>query len=247
MDLKGKAAIVTGAARNLGRGFSQMLARHGADVLVHFNSARSRADAEETARLVREYGAKAELVQADLADPAAAASLVQTAVTRFGRLDILVNNAGIIIKKSFTEITDEEFDRIFAINARAPFVLMRAAASQMREGGSIINIATSILACSFPFYSVYAGSKAPLEHFTRSLAKELAARRINVNTVAPGALDTGFFYGGETAESAAAIKQFTGGLGTPDDIVPTVEFLLSPGARWLTGQIVFVNGGFATR
>jgi len=247
MNRNRRTAIVTGASRNLGRAFAHMLARQGIDVLVHFNAPSSQADAEETARLVRAEGAEAELAQADLTDRAAAASLIDTAVARFGQLDVLINSAGVIVKKPFAEISDAEFDHSFAVNARAPFILMRGAASHMQEGGSIINVATSVLACSFPFYAVYAGSKAPLEQFTRALAKELASRRINVNTIAPGALDTPFFYGAETDESVAAIKQFTGGLGHPEDVVPTVEFLITPGARWLTGQTMFVNGGFATR
>lgn len=106
---------------------------------------------------------------------------------------------------------------------------------------------TSILACSFPFYSVYAASKATLEHFSRGLAKELAGRRITVNSIAPGALDTPFFYGGETKESADMIKQFTGGLGAVTDVVPLVEYLVSPGAGWMSGQTVFINGAFAAR
>jgi NAD(P)-dependent dehydrogenase (short-subunit alcohol dehydrogenase family) len=153
----------------------------------------------------------------------------------------------VIIKKPFVEISDQDFERAFAINARAPFLLMRAAASRMSDGGRIVNIGTSILGCSFPFYSVYAASKASLEHYGRGLAKELAPRGITVNTVAPGALDTPFFYAAETEESVNAIRQFTGGLGTVDDVVPTVEFLVSPGARWFSGQTLFVNGGFVAR
>jgi NAD(P)-dependent dehydrogenase (short-subunit alcohol dehydrogenase family) len=245
--LKGKAAIVTGAARNLGRGFALAVARQGGNVVVHYNSDKSRTHAEETAHLVREAGGQAELAQADLSDATSVNQLADTAFARFGRLDILINNAGVILKKPFSDITDQEFERLFAINARAPFLLMRAAANRMQQGGRIINIATSVLACSFPFYSVYAASKAPLEHLTRALAKELAARGITVNTVAPGALDTGFFYGAETDESVAAIRQFTGGLGKPGDIIPVIEFLVSPGAQWLTGQTIFVNGGFVAR
>jgi NAD(P)-dependent dehydrogenase (short-subunit alcohol dehydrogenase family) len=246
-DLCGKAAIVTGASRNLGRGFAVMLARRGANVVVHYNAAQSRADAEATLASVRALGVDGELVQADLATASGPGQVLERTEARFGRLDILVNNAGIIVKKPFAEITDDDFARAFAINARAPFELMRGAAQRIAEGGRIVNIGTSILACSFPFYSVYAASKAALEHLTRGLAKELAGRKVTVNTVAPGALDTAFFYGGETKESAEMIKQFTGGLGAVDEVVPTVAFLTSAGAGWLTGQTLFVNGGFVTR
>jgi NAD(P)-dependent dehydrogenase (short-subunit alcohol dehydrogenase family) len=246
-DLEGQVAIVTGAARNLGRGIAVMLARRGASVVVHYHSDHSRIDAEQTARFIAASGSEAELVQADLAAAGAVGSIVQATFARFGRLDVLINNAALIIKKPFAEITDQEFDRIFAVNARAPFSLMRAASSRMNAGGRIVNIATSILGCTFPLYSVYAGSKASLEHFTRALAKELAAQRITVNTVAPGALDTPFFHAAESAESVEMIKQFTGGLGSVDDVVPTVEFLVGSGARWLSGQTIFVNGAFVTR
>jgi NAD(P)-dependent dehydrogenase (short-subunit alcohol dehydrogenase family) len=246
-SLAGKVAIVTGAARNLGRGFAEMLASHGASVVVHFNAERSRGDAEETARRVRAVGGEAELIQADLSSPGAASAIVERCFARFGRLDVLINNAGIIIKKPLREIDDADYERIFAINARAPFQLMRAAAERMSDGGRIINIVTSVLACSFPFYSVYAASKATLEHLSRALAKELSGRHISVNCVAPGALDTPFFHGGETPESAEAIKHFTGGLGTARDVVPLVEYLVRPDAGWTSGQTLFVNGGFATR
>jgi len=245
--LAGKAAIVTGATRGLGRGFAVMLARHGARVTVHHHGEASRAEAEETARLVRAEGGEAELLAADLADPGSVERITTDTLRRFGRLDVLINNAGVIIKKPFVEISDQDFERAFAINARAPFLLSRAAASRMTDGGRIVNIATSILGCSFPFYAVYAASKASLEHYGRGLAKELAPRHITVNTVAPGALDTPFFYAAETKESVDAIRQFTGGLGAVDDVVPAVEFLVSPGARWLTGQTLFVNGGFVAR
>jgi NAD(P)-dependent dehydrogenase (short-subunit alcohol dehydrogenase family) len=124
---------------------------------------------------------------------------------------------------------------------------MRAAATRMSDGGRIVNIGTSILGCTFPFYGIYAASKASLEHMTRALAKELAVRRISVNTVAPGALDTEFFYNGETPESAAAIKQFTGGLGAVEDVVPLIEYLVQKNATWMSGQTVFINGAFTTR
>ncbi len=110
-----------------------------------------------------------------------------------------------------------------------------------------MNIATSILGMSAPFYGIYAGSKASLEHFSRDLGQQLRGRRITVNTVAPGALDTPFFYAAESAESIAFIKQMTGGLGAVQDVVPLVEFLVSPAAHWLTGQTIFINGGLLTR
>jgi NAD(P)-dependent dehydrogenase (short-subunit alcohol dehydrogenase family) len=245
--LKGKTAVVTGAARNLGRSFAEMLGSHGASVVVHYKGEKSRTEAEETASLVRNAGGTAELISADLTNSGQLRKVFARALERFGRLDVLVNNAAIIIKKLFADISEAEYDHIFAINAKAPFLCMQEAARLMSDYGRIINIGTGILGMSIPAYSVYAGSKAPLEHFTRTLAKEATARGITVNTIAPGSLNTPFFYGGETPESVAMIKQMTGGLGEVSDIVPIVEFLASPGAQWVTGQTIFVNGGLLTR
>ena len=245
--LEGKTALVTGATRNLGRGFSEMLARRGANVTVHFRGEKDRSEAEQTASLVKEKGVEAELVEADLSDTNQIRSMFEHVTTRFGRLDVLLNTVGMIIKKPFVEITETEYDTIFAINARSVFFSMQEAAKRMSDGGRIVNIGTSILGMSTGNYSIYAGSKAPIEHFTRALAKEISNREIAVNTIAPGALDTSFFYPAETPESVQMIKQWTGGLGHVEDVVPLVEFLVSPGAKWLTGQTIFINGGAVTR
>jgi NAD(P)-dependent dehydrogenase (short-subunit alcohol dehydrogenase family) len=246
-DLDGRGAIVTGAARNLGRAIAAMLARRGARVLLHYNSAASANDANETLTSIQAAGGEAHLIQADFADAAAVERVAAEALSKLGRLDLLINNAGVIIKKPFAQISDADFTRAFSVNARAPFQLMRAAATHMSNGGRIVNIGTSVLGCSFPFYGIYAASKASLEHMTRALAKELAAREITVNTLAPGALDTPFFFAAETEESVAMIRQFTGGLGRVTDVVDSVAHLVSPGARWMSGQTVFVNGGFVAR
>jgi NAD(P)-dependent dehydrogenase (short-subunit alcohol dehydrogenase family) len=245
--LRGKAALVTGATRNLGRAFALMLAKHGANVVVHHSGDKSQAEAAETTAMARAAGVEAEAVAADLSDSKQVRRLLERLMERFGRFDVLINNAGMIIKKPFAEISEEEYDRIFAVNAKAPFLCMQEAARQMSDGGRVVNIGTSILGMSIPFYSVYVSSKSPLEHFSRTLGKELSAREITVNTVAPGSLNTDFFYSAETPESVAMIKQMTGGLGEVTDIVPVVEFLVSPRARWITGQTIFVNGGLLTR
>jgi NAD(P)-dependent dehydrogenase (short-subunit alcohol dehydrogenase family) len=245
--LKGKTALVTGGARNLGRASAEMLARHGANVIIHYHGEKARPDAEQTAALVRDAGGTTELVAAELSEKTQVLSLFERTMTRFGRLDVLLNTVGMIIKKPFTEITEHDYDTIFAVNAKSAFFCMQEAAKRMSDGGRIVNVGTSILGMSTGYYSIYAGSKAPLEHFTRALAKELTARDIAVNTIAPGALDTSFFYPAESPESIQMIQQWTGGLGNVTDVVPLVEFLVSPGARWLTGQTIFVNGGVVTR
>ncbi len=245
--LVGKVALITGAARNQGRAYAEALARRGADVVVHYNGAPSKMDADETARLVGAQGTRAVTAAGDLMNPRTPERLFDAAFEAFGRVDILINNAGIIIKKPIAEITEADFDAAYAVNAKGPFLCMQQAARRMSDDGRIVNIATSILGMSVPFYGVYAGSKASLEHFSRDLAQQLRERRITVNTVAPGALDTPFFYAAETPESVAFITQMTGGLGRVPDVVPLVEFLVSPEAHWLTGQTVFINGGLLTR
>jgi NAD(P)-dependent dehydrogenase (short-subunit alcohol dehydrogenase family) len=245
--LSGKSALVTGAARNLGRGIAEMLAHQGADVTVHYHGPHARADAEKTASLVQGAGVDAEVVAADLAEVKQVRSMFDRAMSRFGRVDVLINTAGMIIKKPFVEITEEDYDTIFATNAKSAFFCMQEAAKRMNDGGRIVNVGTSILGMSTGHYSIYAASKAALEHFTRALAKELSSRNIAVNTIAPGALDTSFFYPAETPESVAMIEQWTGGLGNVNDVVPLVEFLVSPGSNWLSGQTIFINGGVVTR
>jgi len=245
--LAGKVALITGAARNQGRGYAEALARQGANIVVHYSGSSSKADADETMRLVTAQGARAVAIAGDLMDPRTPRRLFDAAFDAFGRADILINNAGVIIKKPIGEITEQEYDRAYAVNAKAPFLCMQQAAQRLGDDGRIVNIATSILGMSVPFYGVYAGSKASLEHFSRDLAQQLRGRGITVNTVAPGALDTPFFYAAETPESVAFIKQMTGGLGQVRDVVPLVEFLVSPAAHWLTGQTIFINGGLLTR
>lgn len=197
--------------------------------MVHYNSERSRADAKETAQLVEAQGARATLVAGDLTQTGTPKRLFDQTFDTFGRMDILINNAGMIIKKPIGDITEEDFDTISALNAKAPFLCMQEAARRMSDNRRIVNIGTSLLGMSIPFYGIYASSKASLEHFSRDLALQLRDRGITVNTVAPGSLDTPFFYAAETPESVAFVKQVTGGLGRVADVVPLAEFLVSSG------------------
>lgn len=194
-SLAGKVAIVTGAARNLGRAYAIGLAADGATVVVHFNSDSSRPDAEETLRLIEADGGAGAILQADLTQVADVEGLFDDVIQQFGGVDILVNNAGMIVKKPVADVTETEFDDIFAVNTKSVFFTMRAAARVLRDGGRVINLGTTLLAATTANYGVYAGSKAPLEDFTRALALEAGHRGITVNTVAPGPIDTSFFHG----------------------------------------------------
>jgi len=247
--LTGKVAIVTGAARNLGRAYARGLAEDGASVVVHYNSDSSRADAEETLSLITSAGGAGVTVQADLTTVADIENLFAKAIAAFGGVDILVNNAGMVLKKPVADVTEDEFDRIFDVNTKSVFFAMRTASRLLRDGGRVINLGTTLLAATTGQYGVYAGSKAPLEDFTRALAIEIGARGITVNTVAPGPIDTSFFHGQETPESTAYLSHasVSGELGRIDQIAPTIRFLASAEAQWITAQTIFVNGGFVAR
>ena len=247
--LTGKVAIVTGARANMGRAFSEALAEMGADVVVHYHRTSTQSEAEETAALVRAQGRRAALVHGDLGEVSVVRRMFDTAQREFGGVDIVVNNAGAIIKKPMAEFTDEEFERLDAVNNRGLFYCLREAARRVRPGGRIINNGTSLLAGAAPGYAIYAGTKAPVEEYTRMLAKELGDKRITVNAIAPGPVNTPFFHSQENERSTAYAAGLSteGRLGEVSDIVPTLKFLASPDSQWTNGQTLWVNGGYLTR
>ena len=247
--LSGKAALVTGSARNLGRAYAVGLAAHGADVAVHYHDAGDRADAEETARQVRAQGTRSVLVNGDLCELAVIRRMFDETTKALGRIDIVINSAGAIVKKPIAEVTEQEFDRAFCVNAKGTFFTMQEAAKRIEDNGRIINIGTSLLSSVTPSYSVYAGSKAPMEPFTRALAREIGSRGVTVNVIAPGPIDTPFYHAVETPETVAYATNLSVArrLGRTDDIVPLVQFLASPGAQWITAQTIFINGGYFAR
>lgn len=249
-----KNILIAGGAKNLGGLISRDLAAQGARaVAVHYNSESTRAAAEETAAAIEGAGAGAHLFQADLTSAAAVQTLFADARAAMGSIDIAINTTGMVIKKPIAEITEEEYDKIFAINAKTALFFIQQAGEQLSERGKLVTLVTSLLSAYTGLYSIYAGSKAPVEHFTRAAAKEFGPRGISVTAVAPGPMETPFFYGQETAESAeynqnaADLSKFTAtGLTDPKDIVPLVRFLVSDG-WWITGQTILANGGYTTR
>ncbi|MCC2607660.1 SDR family oxidoreductase [Planctobacterium marinum] len=245
----GKVALITGAARNMGRAFAQALATEGCDIVIHYNSESSAQDAQVTAKQVEAAGSRALLVQGDLTSIDAVQKLFSEAKDAFGRVDIVINNAGKIIKRPFTDYSESDFDQLFNINTKAAFFVMQEAAKQIEDNGRIINLGTSLLGAFTGNYALYAGSKAPLEDFTRALAKEIGHRGVTVNTLCPGPIDTAFFHGEENAQTVAYLKaaSVANRLGTIEDIVPLVTFIASTQSQWTTGQSLFVNGGFVTR
>jgi NAD(P)-dependent dehydrogenase (short-subunit alcohol dehydrogenase family) len=246
--LKGKVAIIGGASKNLGSLISKTLGEEGASVVVHYNSASSKSPAEETVKAVKAAGGDAFAIQGDFAKVAEIEKVFQEAKKRYGGIDIAVNTVGKVLKKPFVETTEEEYDTMFAVNSKAAYFFIREAGRQLNDNGKIITIVTSLLAAFTGLYSTYAGSKAPVEHFTRAAAKEFGTRGISVNNVAPGPMDTPFFYPAETPDSIAYHKSqsMNGKLTDIKDIAPIVKFLATDG-WWITGQTIFANGGYTTR
>jgi len=246
---KGKVAIVTAARNNQGRAYAVALARLGADVMLHFHRAETQDQNDETARLVRAQGVRVATALGDLGEVSNVKKVFDTAQSQFGRIDMVVNTVGMIIKKPLAEVTEADYERSQRANTKAALFVMQEAARRLADGGRIIHIGTSLTAGSAPGYALYAGTKAPAEEFTRMLAKEIGKRGITVNNIAPGPLDNTFFHAAETPQSAAfaANLSVAGRLGREADITPVVEFLASPQAQWMTGQVLWVNGGYLTR
>ncbi|MEU8418662.1 SDR family oxidoreductase [Amycolatopsis japonica] len=247
-NLNGTVAIIAGGAKNLGGLLSTTLSEAGAKVVVHYHGEASAADADKTVEAVRGSGSEAVAVQGDLTKVADVRRLFDTAVDTFGGADIAVNTTGMVLRKPILETTEEDYDRMFAVNAKAAYFFIQEAGRRLSDNGKIISLGTSLLAAFTDGYSTYAGGKAPLEHFTRAAAKEFADRGISVNVVAPGPMDTPFFYPQETPERVEFHKsQAKGGRLTKiEDIVPIIRFLATDGG-WFTGQTMFPNGGYTTR
>ncbi|MEV6286243.1 SDR family oxidoreductase [Kribbella sp. NPDC051770] len=243
--LSGKVAIVAGGSANIGKLFAEALADDGADVVVHYNSPRRSDEADVVVKDLANRGVRAFSHQADLTSNAEITRLVDTAIDRFGSWDILVNTAGLIIRKPLAETTEDEYDRSFAINAKIPFFFMAEAAGKMADNGRIVTMVTTQVAVTAATYSAYAGSKAPVEHFTKAFAKEVGARGVTVNCIALGPQKTPFFFDAETPDTIAWLSGMTvtGELGDPHDVVPVMRFLTAPETRWVTAQTVYVNGG----
>ncbi|KAK6345219.1 hypothetical protein TWF718_007146 [Orbilia javanica] len=250
MSLAGKTAIITGGAKNLGAEIALALAPLGASLALHYNSDKSKEDAD---KLASEFKAKfpstkVKFYQGNLTTEAAIEKLFADVKSDFGKIDIVINTVGKVLKKSITDITEAEYDEMFAINSKCAFFVLKASAKYVEDGGKVVTIVTSLLAAFTGYYSSYAGSKAPVEHFTRAVSKELQPRLISVNAVAPGPMDTPFFYPQESPEAVAYHKsQGLGGRLTDiKDIAPLVKFLVTEGG-WITGQTIFANGGYTTR
>ncbi|SFA95513.1 3-oxoacyl-[acyl-carrier-protein] reductase [Selenomonas ruminantium] len=244
MLLDGKVALVTGASRGIGRAIALKLAAEGAKVAINY--AGNTAKAEEVKAEIEKNGGEAILVQADVADSAAVEAMVNATVEAFGQIDILVNNAGITRDGLMMRMKDEDFDAVINTNLKGVFYCTKLVSKLMmkKRSGRIINMASVVGLMGNAGQTNYAAAKAGVIGFSKSAAKELAARGITVNMVAPGFIDTDM-----TAAMTDKAKEMTltgiplNRMGTPEDVANAVAFLVSDNASYITGQVINVDGG----
>jgi 3-oxoacyl-[acyl-carrier protein] reductase len=239
-----RVALVTGGTGGMGRVIAAKLAADGFDVAVAYSGEREPADA--TVAEIRGHDRRGAAFESDVADEKAVSDLFDAIEEDFGYIDAVVHTAGINHPATLVDLDLADFDAIHRVNVRGTFVVDQQAARRIRAGGSIVNISTSMVRAAPPELSAYAASKAAVDALTRILAKELRGRDITVNAVAPGPTATPAFLASTPAEEQKELAALPplGRLGRSDDIAAVVSFLVSPGGRWVNGQVVYANGGF---
>lgn len=242
MSLSGKAAIVTGSSRGIGKAIALKLADAGADVVVvgHIE------DAEPVAAEIRTKGRQSLAVKASVSSSADVEKLIEATLTTFGRVDILVNNAGMTRDQLLLKMSEEDWDAVLSTNLKSVFLCTRAVLRPMlkQRWGRIINISSVIGLIGNPGQANYAASKAGIIGFTKSIAKEVGSRGITVNAIAPGFIETRMTQAMNEAQRQEIMKRIPlGSLGTPEDVAEAAAFLASEGARYITGQVLGVDGG----
>lgn len=246
MRLAGKTALITGASRGIGRAIAELFAQEGAKVAIVYN--RSKEPAEQVAQAIQQAGSEALLVQHDVSDAEGAAGVVEQVVGQWGKLDILVNSAGIIRDRLFLQMTPEDWQSVIETNLNGTFYYCKAAGREMmgKRSGSIINISSVAAQHSNKGQSNYAASKAGIEALTRTLAAELAGRKVRVNAIAPGFIETDMTeavrsMAGDTIQKAIPLKRY----GQPVDIARAAVFLGCDDSAYITGQVLTVDGGLS--
>jgi 3-oxoacyl-[acyl-carrier protein] reductase len=243
--LTGKVAVVTGASKGIGAAIAKALAAQGASVVVNYSS--SKAGAEAVVAEITKKGGKAVAVGGDVGKRAGAEGIIDAAVRSYGRLDIVVNNSGIYGFSPIQEFTEEDFHRQFNTNVLGLLLVTQAAVKHLTEGASIINISSVASSVTPPASAVYSGTKGAVDSITGALAKELGPKRIRVNSINPGLVETegtvtaGFI--GSDFEKSQNAQAPLGRTGRPDDIADIAVFLASNDARWLTGEHIIASGG----
>lgn len=249
--MKSKIAIITGGSRGLGKSMALELSKKGTDVILTYNS--KKEEALEVVKQIEANGQKAHALQLNVGNSKsfkAFADEVKKVLTEKWQRDqvnFLVNNAGIGINVSIMETTEEQFDELINIHFKGTFFLTQALLPLIADGGRIINISSGLARFSFPGYSVYGAAKGAVEVLSRYMAKELGPRRITVNTIAPGPIETDF-RGGDVRDNkemnkALANQTSLGRVGLPDDIGGAVAMLLSDESGWINAQRIEVSGG----
>ncbi|PWF22633.1 3-oxoacyl-ACP reductase [Corticimicrobacter populi] len=243
ISANGKVAIVTGSSRGIGAATARRLALDGYSVTINY--LHNQDLAQDSVAYIENAGGKAISVQADVSDPDAVRKLFDATQEAFGGVDVVVSNAGVMRLASFASMSDEDFDRMMAVNLKGGFNVLRLAAQRVRDCGRIISLSSSITQLRSPTYGPYAASKGAQELFASVLAKELAGRQISVNAMAPGLVNTTLFTDGKTPEQIAGFAQRTPHqrLGEPEDIAHVISALCSGDGMWINGQTVFANGG----
>ncbi|WP_352259815.1 SDR family oxidoreductase [Psychrobacter sp. TB55-MNA-CIBAN-0194] len=243
--LKNKVAIVTGSSKGIGAQIAILLASAGAKTIINY--ANDDAAASDIVSQIKSAGGEAIAVQADVSNAKQVEAMFDATIDAFGKPDILVNSAGIMINKPIADTTDEDFDRIFAINVKGTFNTLREAATKLNDGGRVVNLSSTTTRMLLPSYGTYCATKGAVEQLTRVFSKEVGARNITVNAVSPGPTDTELFNQGKTDEAVEKLASMSAfnRIGEPIDIARVVSFLVSEEAAWVTGQNIGANGGVA--
>ena len=243
--LTGKVAVVTGASKGIGAGIAKALAAAGASVVVNYAS--SKAGAETVVKAITADGGTAVAVGGDVSKAAEAQGIIDAAIKNYGRLDILVNNSGVYEFAPLDAVTEESFHKLFNINVLGVILTTQAAVKHMGEGASIINIGSGVSRLTPAYSTVYTGTKGALDAITGVLARELGSRKIRVNTINPGMVETeGTLTGGligSDLEKSLVAQAPLGRTGLVGDIAPIAVFLASDDSGWLTGEQLLATGG----
>ena len=243
--LKGKVAVVTGASKGIGAAIAKSLAAEGASVVVNYAS--SKAGADKVVAAITSAGGKAVAVGGDVSKAAEAQGIVDAAIKNYGRLDVLVNNSGVYEFSPIEAITEDQFHKIFNINVLGVLLTTQAAVKHLGEGASVINIGSGVSRLTPPNSAVYTGTKGAVDAITGVLAKELGPKKIRVNSINPGIVETegthsaGFI--GSDFEKYFVAQTPLGRAGQVDDIASVATFLASDDSKWLTGELIIASGG----